>query len=260
LSEELQIRVFGDASLPTLVYLPGLHGDWTLITAFRAALNGRVRFVEFTYPRTLTWTIDDYAAAIEQALRAHGINQGWLLAESFGSQPAWPLLAATSFKADGLILAAGFVKHPLLFGPLLLRWIGSWRPYNPFKLTMRIFAWYSRLCHPLTPEARKDLDEFTARRTDLDRRAMGHRLTLIHQYDPRRIARATRVPVYYLAGLFDLLVPYPHVRRWLRRNCPGYRGGKTILLADHNLLASSPVTAANQILKWMDADAQPRLL
>jgi len=260
LPEELQIRVHGDSSLPTLIYLPGLHGDWTLITGFRAALKDRVRFVEFTYPRSLTWSIDDYANGIEQALLTHGIDHGWLLAESFGSQPAWPLVAKSSFKADGLILAAGFVKHPLLFGPLILRWIGSWRPYNPFKLTMKVFALYRRLCHRLTPEARQDLKEFMGRRTTLDRRAMGERLKLIHQYDPRPIARETRIPVYYLASLVDVLVPWPLVRWWLRKNCPGYRGGKTLWLADHTLLASSPAASATQVLKWINAAPQPLLL
>ena len=260
LSEELQIRIHGDALLPTLIYLPGLHGDWTLITDFRAALKDRVRFVEFIYPRTLTWTIEDYATAIEQALLDRGINHGWILGESFGSQPAWPLVASSSFKADGLILAAGFAKHPLLFGPLILRWIGSWRPYNPFRLTMKVFAWYRRLCHRLTPEARQDLDEFVARRTTLDRQAMGERLKLIHQYDPRPIARETRIPVYYLASLIDPLVPWLHVRWWLRKNCPGYRGGKTIWLADHTLLASSPVASSTQVLRWMNARSQPLLL
>ena len=81
-SEEIQLRVYGEAALPTLVYLPGLHGDWTLVASFRAALNGRVRFVEVTYPRTLTWTIDDYANTIRDALVENGIARGWLLAES----------------------------------------------------------------------------------------------------------------------------------------------------------------------------------
>jgi len=31
MAEELQLRIHGQASLPTLIYLPGLHGDWTLI-------------------------------------------------------------------------------------------------------------------------------------------------------------------------------------------------------------------------------------
>ena len=58
-TEKLEMRIHGDASLPTLIYLPGLHGDWTLVGGFRRALGGRVRFVEVTYPRTLIWTLED---------------------------------------------------------------------------------------------------------------------------------------------------------------------------------------------------------
>ena len=87
--ESLQIRIHGDASLPTLVYLPGLHGDWTLVSSFRAAVAGKVRFVEFTYPHSTTGSLDDHAREIEQALLASGITEGWVVGESFGSQPAW---------------------------------------------------------------------------------------------------------------------------------------------------------------------------
>ena len=75
--EELQVRIHGDAALPTLIYLPGIHGDWTLVGDFRRQLAGTVRFVEFTYPRTLIWSLDDYAAAIESALAQNGITAGW---------------------------------------------------------------------------------------------------------------------------------------------------------------------------------------
>ena len=44
MNDDLKMRVHGDASLPTLIYLPGLHGDWTLVSSFRAAIAGRVRF------------------------------------------------------------------------------------------------------------------------------------------------------------------------------------------------------------------------
>src|SRR5580658_10457255 len=96
--EKIELRIYGDASLPTLVYLPGMHGDWTLIGGFRKAVLRKVRFVEMTYPRTLTWSLDDYAAAIEDALLQNGISRGWLLAESFGSQLAWPILAHGKFQ------------------------------------------------------------------------------------------------------------------------------------------------------------------
>ncbi len=255
MTEELQIRISGDLALPTLVYLPGLHGDWTLAAGFRAALNGRVRFVEITYPRTLTWTIEDYAAEIEKALLECGIEHGWLLGESFGSQPAWGLVARSAgggrFRIDGLILAAGFVRYPIPWGPLFLRRVRIWRSQALYRMTMRVYAWYHRRFHRLTPEAREDVREFMARRTPLDCKAMLQRLDLIHGYDPRPIARGCGVPVCYLAGAIDLLVPWSHVRRWLRKNCPGYRGGRTILFADHNVLASAPKTSAAQVLKWI---------
>src|SRR6266699_6314995 len=92
MTDDLKMRVHGDASLPTLVYLPGMHGDWTLVSSFRAAIAGRVRFVEFAYPRTTTWSLDDYGRAIEELLLAKGIDRGWLLGESFGSQPAWQII------------------------------------------------------------------------------------------------------------------------------------------------------------------------
>src|SRR2546426_12664443 len=92
MTDGLKMRAHGDPSLPTLVYLPGMHGDWTLVSSFRAAIGGRVRFVEFTYARTTTWSLDDYAREIEGMLLAQGIERGWLLGESFGSQPAWQVI------------------------------------------------------------------------------------------------------------------------------------------------------------------------
>lgn len=101
------------SAAPVLVYLPGLHGDWTLVRAFREALTGRATFAEFTYPRTLTWSLPDYAQAVAVTLVKHGLVQGWLLAESFGSQVAWAMLAdaAFPFRIRGVVLAGGFVRH-----------------------------------------------------------------------------------------------------------------------------------------------------
>src|SRR5215475_4030811 len=98
MTEQLQIRIHGPDSLPTLIYLPGLHGDWTLIGSFRHALGNRVRFVEITYPRTLTWSLDGYAANVERALAEKGITRGWLLGESFSSQVVWPIVTRGRFQ------------------------------------------------------------------------------------------------------------------------------------------------------------------
>jgi hypothetical protein len=107
--ERLQIRVHGSPNQPVLIYLPGLHGDWTLVGSFRAALAGRVRFIEFTYPRTTSWSLADYGAQVEAALIQQGITCGWLLGESFGSQVAWAVeaLPKPQFHANGWRLPSG---------------------------------------------------------------------------------------------------------------------------------------------------------
>jgi pimeloyl-ACP methyl ester carboxylesterase len=267
-TEELQLRIYGNPTQPVLVYLPGLHGDWTLVTGFRAALRDRVRFVEITYPRSLTWSIDDYANNIEDALLSRGITRGWLLGESFGSQIVWPLveknlpanaihqtsLRRNSFKVDGVILAGGFVKHPWKWGPGLMRRMGEKTSMEQYQRELKFFVWYKNFRHRGETETLASIQEFVARRTHLDRQAMRARLLLLDQYDPRLIAQQTNVPVHYLAGLIDPLVPWVLVRWWLRRNCPGYRGGKTFWLADHNMLESAPVRSADFVVKWMKSE------
>src|SRR5260221_13867253 len=90
--ENLQLRVHGTANRSTLLYLPGLHGDWTLLAPFRAALVGRARLIEVAYPTRADWELDDYAGAIEGALLERGIARTWLLGESFSSQVAWQIV------------------------------------------------------------------------------------------------------------------------------------------------------------------------
>ena len=294
MTDELQLRVHGDALLPTLVYLPGMHGDWTLVSSFRAAIAGRVRFVEFAYPRTVTWSLDDYAAAIEEALLANGIERGWLLGESFGSQPAWAIIARDQipgeripsreenrhgvsevrlpssgaggggskvrnaprsqphFQTQGLILAGGFVRHPVNWAVRMAGLVSSATPLWVVKLFCVVYACYARFRHKRAPETLASIGEFVANRTvEADRRAIGHRYALIAHNDFRPVARQFGQPVYYLAGLVDPLVPWCYVRWWLRKNCPGYRGGKTVWRADHNVLGTAPQTAAGQILAWI---------
>ena len=264
-AEALQIRIHGDAALPTLVYLPGLHGDWTAVGGFRRALAGRVRFIEFTYPRTLEWSLDDYAGAVLAALREKGIGGGWLLAESFGSQVGWALLqriqedqraGREAFRPDGLILAGGFVRHPFMPGVLLAE--AGLRGVGP--VLVLVFAWlYGALMALLAcrnPEQRAELREFVRRRTWRDIRAWAWRATLIRRNDPRPIARAATLPVFYLTGLLEIIVPCGPVWWWLRRNCPGLREARMIF-SDHAVLPTTPQKSARHVARWMGLPAGP---
>ncbi len=284
-SDSLQIRVHGDASLPTLIYLPGLHGDWLLVTRFRLAVAGRVRFVEFTYPNTVTWSLDDFAAAVETKLREHGIERGWLLAESFGSQVAWPLLARSrrgeeadfpnaecrmpnaepassprrlpAFHADGLILAGGFARHPWLGGVRSTEWLCRRAPLVWLTAIVNSYAVIARWRFKQSPEVLAALRDFKARWGEPLRLAAAHRLRLIAGNDPQDIARAAILPVFHLTGVLDPVVPWHPAQRWLRRECPGWRADRVVWTADHNVLGTGTRQAVAQVLAWIAEKQRP---
>ncbi|MFT4689145.1 MAG: alpha/beta fold hydrolase [Verrucomicrobiia bacterium] len=248
---DLQMRIHGDADLPTVVYLPGMHGDWTLITGFRNALVGKVRFVEFTYPRTLTWSLDDYARAVSEKLKAHGIKSGWLLGESFGSQLVWPLAGGGLFEAEGIVLAGGFGRHPFNLAVRLSTLLCAGIPMVGIGMAMRFYGLVNRIRFRNEPESRAGIQEFVARRTKLDKCAATHRLRLIAANSPVELAIKVTAPVYHLSGFWDVIVSWFGARRWLRRHCPNYAGERLIFGADHTVLPSAPKQSAECILGWM---------
>jgi len=249
--EQVELRSYGDELEPTLIYLPGLHGDWTLIGSFRRAVAGRVRFVEASYPRTLTWSLEDYAAGVEAALAERGIREGWLLGESFGSQVVWSLLARGRFRAQGVILAGGFVRHPV---PSMVPRAERLTANLPLPVLRRLLAGYGRVARFRfwrSPETLAGIGEFIGRWNELHRQAAAHRLNLIAHNDPCAVAREVRLPVYAITGGLDPIVPWLGVRRWLRSNCPGLRAYRIIWTADHTVLSTAPKAAAEQVLRWV---------
>ena len=246
----IELRIHDSPSPHTLIYLPGLHGDWTLVGGFRRALQGRVRFVEITYPQTADWSLEQYAAAVESALAKRGIDRGWLLGESFGSQVVWPILAHGALAVEGVILAGGFGRHPAPWGALLIRSTFCRLPVPLLKSFLKVYAWCARVRFRRNPEVASSMREFLARRSRTDLQAIRHRLSLVATNDPCALARANQVPIYALTGWLDPIVPWLWARNWLRKNCPALKSYR-ILPADHNVLSTAPKSAADQVVQWM---------
>jgi pimeloyl-ACP methyl ester carboxylesterase len=255
-SPRVQLRGQGEAGLPTLLHLPGLHGDWTLLGPFRKQLAGQARLIETTYPRQCEWKLSDYATALEESLRESGVRRCWLLGESFSSQIAWELLArASNTRAEsacefaGLILVGGFIKHPWPWGVWLAQRASGGVPDWVLRRACGTYGWLAR--RRCGAEGCGEVAEFVARRLAPDDRiAITARYHLIADNDPRPCARSTRLPVYHLSGIFDPLVPWWQVRPWLRRHCPGFRESR-MLFAGHNVLLAAPAASARQILEWI---------
>src|ERR1043166_1184738 len=263
--DQIQIRVSGRAEAPTLIYFPGLHGDWTLIRSFKIALGDNVRFVEITYPRTTSWTLAQYAEGVLTALAGAGVAGGWLLLESFGLQIGWELLRqvsaspqGTSFSSTGVVIAGGFVRHPVLWMVPMVRMINKTMPMWLIRLCCRAYARYAKLRHRQSAETLGDVSDFVRNRTvEEDRQAIAYRYRLIEGNNLCEVAREARIPVYQLTGFFDPIVPWWPVRYWLKRNCAAYRGWRVIFRADHNVLGTAPRESARQVLEWMRASATP---
>lgn len=236
---------------PVLVYLPGLHGDGTLISSFHQVVRDEVRFVGVRYPRSATAGLAHYARGIADTLARAGIDRGWLLGESFGSQVGWALLEA-GWPAQGFILAGGFVRHPWNLGVHLARLVCGHTPGPVLRAAFWLYPRYARFRHRRAPETRAAVAEFVRHRlAPGDREAMTHRLRLIAAADFRPAARQATVPVWSVTGFWDPLVPWPQVHRWLRHHCPTFQGARVLPWADHNVLATQPEAAARIIRRWL---------
>ena len=191
--DEIQIRIHGQASQPTLIYLPGMHGDWTLVSSLRSEVQGEVRFVEVTYPRTTSWSLHHYAAGVSDALAVNQIRHGWVLAESFSSQVAWAILEEAEqngFRMEGLILAGGFVRHPFMPAVHLARAVNRNIPMWLLKAFCWVYARYAKLRHHRAPETLACISDFVKNRgMEVDRQAICHRYNIIAQNDLRRVLR-----------------------------------------------------------------------
>ncbi len=257
--KDLQLRFHGPAAARTLIHLPGLHGDWTLLAPFRQALGNHARFIETAYPHQPDWQLPDYAAAIESALLERGITSGWILGESFSSQVAWAFLEhqqlagdTARFRIEGLILVGGFVRHPWPWGVRLAHAASKRISVQFLRSLCQLYAHTMSKRFGHCPGAAEEFAQFVENRAcDPDRHTITRRYLLIAGNHPATIARATRLPVYHLTGAWDPIVPWWHVRPWLRKHCPGYRESRIIWSGDHNILLSSPEKSAEQILAWV---------
>lgn len=260
LTETPPCRVHGYCE-PTLVYLPGLHGDWTLLGAFRQALRGSARLVEFAYPRRTDWSLEDYARFVEDALRSQGLHNVWLLGESFSSQVAWALVRRADSKGAllrGLILVGGFVKHPWPWGVWLAHRASAAVPQWLLSRACNAYGSLAQRRHMGSESVCEELREFVERRlAPGDREAVTSRYVLIRDNDLRPAARAATLPVFHLSGAIDPIVPWWQVRPWLRKHCPGFRESRIIRRAGHNVLLDAPYESVAQILEWIQRGTSP---
>jgi pimeloyl-ACP methyl ester carboxylesterase len=251
-AREMIYRDSGPGGAPALIYVPGIHGDWTPTWRLRGELNRTVRLIELTYPGAPEWSLEDYAAALLRLFEKLRLDSAHLLAESFGSLVGWAFALGWPERVRSIIVAGGFCRTPgrVRVGSARgLLWLTpSWVLRGGIGLYQRWLIGYGL---PADAFGRKEF--FPAARAPLGRRAILTRLAIIHRTDLRRPLATLRLPVLYLGGAKDRIVPVRREIAWLERGLDQSCGFRKIIFpgAPHPILPARYREVARAILQWI---------
>lgn len=230
----------------TLVLLPGMDGTGVLFEPFIAALGNGLSVAVVTYPTSgdsQTYVCLRELAAV--ALPPEGPLV--LLGESFSGPIAISLAAANPKRVVGAVLCCTFVRNPRPG----LRWLSGLlstpAPLPPSAILNAML--FGRFATPsLTRMLRDAL-------TKVQPAVLRARLRAVVSVDVRTQARALEIPVLYLKGTRDRLVP-PSATVEAQHHCRNMQIRS--FEAPHCLLQVAPEEAAAAVADFVDNVVAPQ--
>ena len=245
----------GDAEATPVLYLPGVHGDWSFMDSARELLSERFRLIEVTYPRAGGWTLETYAGALDDLLDVLDLESVHLIGESFGSRVGWELGLNVPERIRSMVLVGG------LCGPLRSQIIGAARQSlhrmpgpmleRGFDLFLSIKDWMG----DPWPEGDERAIPYVTSQSPRARRAAANRLGITFSTDFVPRLHRVRFPVAYVGGGSDPVVPVRREIESLRRRLPRHCDFRYHVIpgAPHTLLASHPRSTCERIVGWISA-------
>ena len=181
---------------PTLVLLPGTHGNGLLFGPLVQALRGwKVLVLE--YPEDSGWGLNGYVDWLDAQLKKE--RKTILVAESFGSLVAVRYAAKRPKTLVGLVTLGGFVRSPK-------RWARPWMRHLMLGPNNGLSKFLGRhFLIGMNAGARKELllDQALGRMSKKD---LLDRVEIILESDERAALKKIQVPIVALVGLWDRLV------------------------------------------------------
>lgn len=253
-STDLLFRISGPAEAPAVIYVPGIHGDWTPLWRIREMLNRNFRLIELAYPHAAAnWTLEDYVARLRAALDRLELGGVHLLAESFGSLVGWGFCCRHPERVKTLMIAGGFCSTPgralVALGDAALRLF-------PARLLDRVVDLYLvylvRRGFPADAFRRRE-DFFPATRTPRGWAATHNRLRIIRDTDVRERLCELRLPVLYFGGARDVIVPVRREIATIERRLHPQCGFHSVLYpqAPHAIIPARAKGVAGLIADWV---------
>lgn len=245
-------QVSGQEDTPPVVYLPGVHGDWTPLNRARPLLAERLLLIEAAYPRVEHWTLEDFSQSLANLLDVLELQSVHVIGESFGSLVGWEFGLSFAERVRSLILVGGFSQPPRYRAAGT---VSSALRVLPTLLLEKGIDWYVAL-KTRRGQARTSpgsVPPYPATRTERGKFATARRMAIIQRSDFRQRLRDVRFPVRYIGGGADWVIPVRREIETLERTLP--RGcefkGKVIEGAPHMIIASHPEQTVDQIVSWV---------
>lgn len=242
----------GKPDAPVLLYLPGVQGDWTPLWGIAPLFRHRYRLIATAYPRQCGWSLEDHARAAQRLLDDLGIQSAHVLGESFGSIVGQMLALLEPARVTSLVMAGGFCQPPTPWGAMLASRL--FRKVSP-KVLDSMVRWYVRLNagQRLRVDRRMYAQAFLAVRSRRGWHACANRMKIIYSTDLRTRLGELKVPMAYMGGERDLVVPVRRevssFQKLLRPEC-GFRY-KLYANKPHPILPSHPHECAAFIAEWV---------
>ena len=250
---ELVYRIRGGEEALPVVYLPGVHGDWTPQAAASQILASAFRLVEISYPKEPLWRLGDYASALVSLLDRLEIESAHVVAESFGSLVGWEFGLEHRSRVRSMVIVGGFCQPPGPRKVLLAKWGLSVLPTGLFERGVDAYVAMRQHQGKLEqPEMEVDLP-YAAVRTDLGRIATVSRFELICTSDYRHQLNVVVCAVRYIRVESGWRVPVRGELRTLEGILSEEVGCQSCRIADapHMIISSHPVETAEQITDWI---------
>ena len=250
-AEELVHQESGDRQATPVLYLPGVHGDWTPQLAARPLLSREFRFIETAYPRIETWSIEDFARALKRLLDDLGIESAHIVGESFGSLVMWQFGLANPERVRSFTLVGGFCRPPRF---RVAAAASAALKSMPTSVLESIIDRYVARRSALGEERESfDIGAYPAARTLQGRRATANRMSIIQASDFTVRLKEIESPVRYLGGANDIVVPVRREIATLLAHLPPHCDFRSELVAGapHAMIPSHAQEIVDHLRRWV---------
>jgi pimeloyl-ACP methyl ester carboxylesterase len=221
-----------------LVLLPGLDGTGVLFRPFLAALPASVQPIVVRYPPHERLGYDELMSLVREKLPRD--EPFALLGESFGGPLALRIASERPPGLTALILCGSFITCPYT--------VPLWTAYGVTSLPFRTFPLYARSKSWVGATTAEELSLSLEALSQVAPHVFAHRLREVIRVNVAADLAACDVPMLYVQGEYDWVVPAWNVRRIVRLK-PGIEIAK--LPAAHMILKTQPALASAAICKFL---------